>query len=69
MKLPNMRIDASVAAAIFAAGLGGSLRGVPNGNRVHTERARPGSPEALANIAAAEARRRHRAAKRAALSC
>ena len=62
-----MKINHTVAAAILLGLTDGSLRTAPSiasGNRLHTERARPGSPEALERIAAAEARRARRAKRK-----
>lgn len=61
-----MKMNHTVAAAILLGLTDGSLLNPPSiaiRNRLHTERARPGSPEALERIAAAEAKRARRAAR------
>jgi len=63
-----MKIQHNVAAALLmglAAGVLQFPRGMTSSNRLHTERARPGSAEEIERIAAAEAKRQRRAAKRA----
>ena len=62
-----MKIDHNVAAAMIMGLTNGTLRNAPaitSGNRLHTDRAPPGSPESFERIAAAEAKRARRAAKR-----
>ncbi len=65
-----MKMNHTLAAALLL-GLGsGTLRNpqsITSGNRLHTERAPRGSSLEAQRIEAAERRRRHRAAKRAAL--
>jgi hypothetical protein len=54
-----MKIDHNVAAVLLM----GTLRNPPSiisGNRIHTERARPGSPEEAERMAAAEAKRQRK---------
>lgn len=60
--------DQNIAAALIMGLTGGTLRfpTITDGNRIHTERAPAGSALEAERIAAAERRRRHRAAKRAA---
>ena len=64
-----MKINHNVAAALIMGFTSGALklwpRRITDSNRLHTERAPPGSPEAFERIAAAEAKRQRRARKAA----
>ena len=63
-----MKINHTLAAALLQGIASGTLRyprNATSGNRLHTERARPGGTEEAERIAAAQARRERRAAKRA----
>ena len=67
LELFAVKINHNVAAALLMGLTDGSLRNAPaitSGNRLHTDRAPPGSPESFERIAAAEAKRARRAAKR-----
>jgi hypothetical protein len=58
-----MKIDQNVAAVLLMGFADGTLRNPPSitsGNRIHIERARPGSPEEAERMAAAEAKRQRK---------
>jgi hypothetical protein len=61
-----MKINHNVAAALLMGLTSGALkwpRRITDSNRLHTDRAPPGSPESFERIAAAEAKRQRKAAK------
>jgi hypothetical protein len=61
-----MKINQNVAAVLLIGLASGEFtfpRGMASGNRLHTERARAGSVEEAARIAAAAAKRQRKAAR------
>lgn len=61
-----MKLDTTVAAAMLIGLTSGELRWPRHsaqGNRLHTDRARRGSPEERERLAAAEAKRARKAAR------
>lgn len=62
-----MKMNHNLAAALISMFNAGFRRprSITDGNRIHTDRARPGSVEALERIAAADAKRARKMAKRA----
>lgn len=61
----NIGLAAAQAMLLGAADFAGKHVGIASGNRRHTDRARPGSQEEIDRLAAAQAKRDRKNAKRA----